>query len=78
MQTNIFRALQDLLPQPQLTIAAIQSINPDGSCTVLYPGGNIQKVLGSSPDFSPGQNVFIRNARIEGPAPTLPSVTIDV
>lgn len=75
MDTNIYRALRDLLPAPALTVATVVSAHADGTATISYPGGAQQRVRGTG---SVGAQVFVRDGRIEGPAPQLPSVTIEV
>lgn len=73
--TNLYRQLRELLPEPALTVAAVVDVHADGTATVEYPGGAQQRVRGSA---NPGQRVFIRAGVIEGEAPDLPTVTIEV
>jgi hypothetical protein len=75
MQTNIYRALIDLLPQPVLQVATVTAAHPDGSVTVVYPGGSVQRVRGQA---EVDQKVFVRADAVEGVAPLLPVVEIDV
>ena len=75
MTTNIYRQLRELLPEPALAVATVVAEHTDGSTTVQYPGGSQQRVRGVA-DL--GQNVFVRAGVIEGVAPALDAVTIDV
>lgn len=75
MQTNIYRALIDLLPQPTLQVATVTATHTDGTVTVEYPGGSTQRVRGQA---SIGQKVFVRAEAVEGIAPALPVVEIEV
>lgn len=75
MQTNIYRALIDLLPQPTLQVAEVTAAHADGTVTVEYPGGSTQRVRGQA---STGQKVFVRAEAVEGVAPSLPVVEIEV
>jgi hypothetical protein len=74
--TNVFRQLLELLPQTPLTIAVVASDHADGTCTVTYPGGSQVRVRGEG--FSVSEQVFIRDGVIEGLAPTLTPVTVEV
>ena len=75
MTTNIYRQLRELLPEPALAVATVVAEHTDGSTTVQYPGGSQQRVRGVA-DI--GQRVFLRSGQIEGTAPSLTSITIDV
>jgi hypothetical protein len=75
MQTNLYRALIDLLPQPTLQVATVTATHADGTVTVEYPGGSTQRVRG---DATVGQKVFVREGAVEGVAPSLPVVEIEV
>jgi hypothetical protein len=75
MQTNLYRALRDLLPEPPLLVATVTAVNADQTRTVEFPGGGTQRVRG---DAAVSDRVFVRNGLIEGPAPDLTFLTIDV
>lgn len=73
MQTNILRALIDLLPQDPLLVATVTAVHGDGTVTVEFPGSGSQRVRGTA---AVDDNVFVRSGRIEGEAADLPVVTI--
>lgn len=73
--TNLYRQLRELLPEPALTVAAVVDVHADGTVTVTFPGGGQQRVRGSS---AIGQRVFVRAGVVEGDAPSLTAVTIEV
>ena len=75
MTTNLYRQLRELLPEPTLSVATVVAEHADGSTTVQYPGGSQQRVRGVS---DVGQRVFVRSGQIEGVAPSLTSITIEV
>ena len=75
MSLNLYRQLRELLPEPALTVATVVAEHADGSTTVQYPGGSQQRVRGVA---DVGQRVFVRSGQIEGTAPALDSVTIEV
>lgn len=75
MTTNLYRQLRELLPEPALSVATVVAEHADGSTTVQYPGGSQQRVRGEG---TVGQNVFVRAGQVEGRAPDLASITIEV
>ena len=75
MSLNLYRQLRDMLPEPALTVATVAATHTDGTVTVTYPGGAQQRVRG---DSTVGQKVFVRAGQVEGQAPNLDSVTIEV
>lgn len=75
--TNLYRALRELLPEAPLLVATVIAVNaPEGTSTVQYPGGNQQRVRGTS--ATPTSRVFVRNGLIEGSAPALTLEVIEV
>jgi hypothetical protein len=75
MSTNLFRALQGLLPKEPLQVLQVTAVHGDGTCTVQHPGGGQQRVRGSATE---GDAVFVRAGLIEGTAPALSVVTVEV
>jgi hypothetical protein len=73
--SNLYRALRELLPPAPLLVATVISNNPDGTTTVEFPGTNQQRVRGNG---SASGQVFVRNGVIEGQAPDLTALTIEV
>lgn len=74
--TNVFRQLLELLPQTPLTIATVAAVHTDGTSTVTYPGGSQVRVRGEG--FAVAAQVFIRDGVIEGAAPALTALTVEV
>lgn len=74
MQTNLYRALRELLPEPPLLSGVVTAVHGDGTATVEFPGGGTQRVRGSA---TVADNVFVRNGLIEGEAPALTPLTIE-
>ena len=73
--TNIYRALLELLPQDPLLVGDVTAVNADDTRTVTLPGGGTVRVRGEAAE---GDRVFVRGGLIEGPAPALTFLTIDV
>ncbi|MGY8903704.1 MAG: hypothetical protein ACKVIH_04055 [Burkholderiales bacterium] len=77
MSTNLFRALRELLPQSPLLVATVISVQPtEGTSIVEYPGSSQQTVRGT--EVAAGSQVFVRSGVIEGQAPALTAITIEV
>ena len=75
--TNLYRSLRELLPEAPLQVATVASINfVAGTSGVTWPGGSTQTVRGTSVPI--GGNAFVRNGVIEGAAPALELLTIEV
>ena len=68
---NLFKQLQDLIPQPPLQVGVVASVTA-GVATVTLPGGGTLQARGTA---TVGQTVFVRDGLIEGQAPSL---TIEV
>jgi hypothetical protein len=74
--TNVYKALIELLPQNPLLLAEVAAVYADGTLTVQFPGGGLQRVRGAG--FATGAKVFVRSGMVEGLAPNLSAVTIEV
>lgn len=71
---NVFKQFLDLIPAEPLQVGTVQAIS-DGVATVKLPGGAVIQARGVA---TAGQNVFVRGGAIDGPAPDLPIVLIEV
>lgn len=74
MTTNLWRRLRQLLPESPLLVGTVTATNTYGA-TVQLPDGSLLQVRG---DAAIGDKVFVRAGRIEGPAPALTSVAIEI
>jgi hypothetical protein len=75
--TNLYRFLQELIPDAPLQVATVLSVHTaQGDSTVTWPGGNQQRVRGTS--VAQGDMAFVRDGVIEGAAPTLTLEIIEV
>lgn len=72
--TNLWRRLRQLLPDSPLLVGTVTATSSYGA-TVQLPDGALLQVRGEA---SIGDKVFVRAGRIEGPAPTLTSVLIEI
>lgn len=74
MSYNPLSALRGLFPQPRLQVGVVMQI-VDGTATLeLYDGSTI-RARGSA---AVGDTVYIRNNLIEGPAPALAVIEIEI
>lgn len=72
---NLWRQFQSLLPDEPRLIGTVSVTHADGSKTVTLLDGGLLRVRG---DGGTGERVFVRAGRIEGPAPALPHVDIEI
>ena len=74
MSTNAYRRLIALLPETPTDIGEVVAINADG-CTVELLTGDRASMRGSATIGAP---VYVRDGAIQGPAPVLATVEIEV
>lgn len=74
-QTNLYRALRELLPESPLLVGIVDAAHADGTCTVSLPGGGSQRVRGTA---ALAASVFVRDGVIEGEAPALTALVIEL
>jgi hypothetical protein len=72
---NPFVELLSLLPQTPLLVGQVVSVGA-GVVTVQYPGGGQQVARGTG--YAVDDKVFVRGGAIEGAAPSLTAITIEV
>ena len=74
MRYNVFQRLKALFPDPPLLVATVTAIDGDVA-TCQLPDGGVIHARGAA---SVSQKVFVRDGVIEGTAPDLPILLIDV
>lgn len=74
MSYNVFRRIKALFPDPPLLVATVTAIDGDVA-TCQLPDGGVIRARGAA---SVSQKVFVRDSVIEGVAPDLPILLIDV
>jgi hypothetical protein len=72
--TNLWKRLKQLLPEPPLLVGEVVAVSTYGA-TVELPDGSLVAVRGEG---SVNQMVFIRDGIIEGSAPSLTPVLIEI
>jgi hypothetical protein len=72
---NTWARWRRLLPEPPLLVATVSVAHADGTSTVAYPGAGTQRVRGSA---AVGTRVWVRGGVIEGEAPEMEAVEIEV
>ena len=71
---NPYRVLLDLLPQTPLQVGDVAAVD-NGVATITLPGGGTTNARGEA---QVGERVFFRDGVIEGAAPALPVVFLEV
>lgn len=74
MSTNLFTQFRRLLPAQPLLVGQVISAG-SGASTIEYPDGARVVVRGEG---TVGTRVFVRAGAIEGPAPNLTQVFVEV
>jgi hypothetical protein len=72
---NLWRQFEDLLPDSPLLLGTVATHHADGTVTVELLDGGLLRVTGNG---SIGDRVFVRDGRVTGDAPTLPTVEIEI
>lgn len=72
---NVWKQFERLLPKQPVTIARVKLIHGDGTSTVQTPAGDLVRVQG---ELEAETMAFIQAGRIIGPAPDLPSYSVEV
>lgn len=73
--SNLYTQLIKLLPSSPVMVGDVVAVDTDGTVTVVDSAGGRFNVRG---DASVGDRVYFRAGAIEGPAPDLPVVEIEV
>lgn len=74
MSRNLFAQFAALIPQAPLQSGTVSAVS-GGIIAVTLPGGGTLSARGAA---TVGQEVFVRDGVIEGVAPSLPSVLIEI
>ena len=72
---NLWRQFQDLLPTNATLIGTAVTTHADQTVSVQLLDGGLLRVAGTAAD---GARVFVRDGRIEGEAPELPQIDIEI
>lgn len=72
---NLFHRFQDLTGARQVTLVGVCVSATFGECRVELPGGSMMTVKGAG---EVGKRYFVMGGRLDGEAPDLPSITIEV
>ena len=71
---NLYKRFTDITGRPLKTVATCISTS-FGECVVQYPNGSVQTIREAG---TIGHRYFIYDNRLDGEAPTLVSLTIEV
>lgn len=72
---NPYKRLLGLLPRRPRLIGTVLAVD-DGTALVQQLGGGTQRVVGGG--LAEGDKVFFRDGAVEGPAPDLPEISIEL
>lgn len=75
---SFWKRFIDLIPKPAKRVVTIVGIYPEGRYLVELLGGDNMNVLGAQGQYTLGDKVFLVDNVIEGKAPSLPTLVIDV
>ena len=75
---NLYRQFLALNPAPPLQVGTITTLDGAGLATVTLPGGGTLQARGATSGMQVGAKVFVRNGTIEGEAPALTDVLIEI
>lgn len=71
---NLFRRFADLTGRSLRTVGTCIAAD-FGECTIQYPGGSQVRVKGAGVE---GTRYFVQDGKLDGEAPSLPSLTLEV
>ncbi len=74
MSGNLFQAFKKVFPDHPLQVGEVTAVDGD-LATVTLPGGGVLQARGAA---TLGAQVFVRDGVIEGEAPALPLVVIEI
>jgi hypothetical protein len=74
---NLWKQFNDLLPASPRLLATVSVLHSDGSATVILISNGVLRVRSKS-GVAVGDRVFVRDGEIEGSAPTLTAMTLEV
>lgn len=72
--TNLWKRLKLLLPDPPLLVGTVDSVTAYGAVVILPDGSHVS----ARGDANVGGKVFVRDGLIEGQAPNLPTVLVEI
>lgn len=73
---NLWQRFKKLIPGAPLLVVTVQTIYADNTCLVATFGGGTMLVTGVTVPV--GDNAFVKDGLIIGPAPNLPAYEVDV
>lgn len=73
---NIWSRFQALFPDPPLLVGTVQAHMADGSSRIVLPSGAV--IYASGTGVAEGSKAFVRGGKVEGEAPELPAIQIEV
>lgn len=69
MLVDVWKKFQGLLPSQTTIIATVDRVNTDGTSTLTTPEGGTLVAQGTV--VPEGDNAYVQNGRVVGPAPEL-------
>lgn len=75
---SFWRKFYDLIPKPAKRVATVVAVHSGGRYLVELMGGANLNVMGATGQYAVGEKVFLTDETIEGKAPSLNAIVIDV
>lgn len=78
MPTNLWREFHPVLPGSPRILATVTAHNGDGTSSLTTADGNTLRAWGKVEGATPPYNVFVRDGKVEAPAPNLSLLQLEV
>lgn len=78
MQIDLWRDFSGLIPQRPRLLGTVTAHNADGTSSLTTADGNSLRAWGQLEGLTPPYNAFVRDGKLEAPAPNLPLLQLTV
>jgi hypothetical protein len=78
MLTDLWRDLSAVLPPRPRLLGTVTAHNADGTSSLTTADGSSLRAWGQIEGLTPPYNAFVRDGKLEAPAPNLPLLQLEV
>ena len=78
MRIDLWQDFSGLLDQRPRILATVTAHNADGTSSLTTADGNSMRAWGQLEGLTPPYNAFVRDGKLEAPAPNLPLLQLTV